>query len=362
MSANETRLALPILTVAIPAHVAGLAGVSRIDRDNRNAVSFRFVLDKSSQLREAPVAKHTSHGLGNRLPGPGTDVSKVLKSDSETLCLSPCDDVLTDLVVNIPLIIALSLGEFAKPLPAIASSAFLIGSSGASSPLAVLRNVGPGKALSRVSGSQKNDAQIDANEIARLNGWRSVELDRDEQEELALPVDKIGLAHLSLKGGLEVVATNKRHLVSSGNRIETGGLHSDQAIKPVVQRNRSIIAEDRANGLVAGKCFDRFADSPDRHLRWKTELFAKFPVAKMVDANLPIDLVVEPDPSRNSGSSIHGVHRIKQGFDLFGIRQQLNLNGQLHSVIVDGMCISVNLKGRQFLRRLKPAVSLTQIL
>ena len=215
---REEALGLSIGLCHMTADRAGTRGVPGVHKGYRNALSSSLVLDELSQLSEGPLAESLPGGPVNRFPA--AEPLEVLKGNSPAGAFSRPDYLLRYDMVGDPLeprfpsreLPQVSLGGLR---PSLLESPL---ERGHPLPDGINGLTGEGPAIG--CGSRIDDAQVHANRSPGLNESRFRYLYGKAEEEIPLPVQKIGLSSYHSRIKREAGSGNKRDSYSA---IDCGG-------------------------------------------------------------------------------------------------------------------------------------------
>jgi hypothetical protein len=325
--ATECRLVGPILLGDVSALRAFARGVSGINQDQRDSRQLRFVFQKETKLRKRPTVENYSLLAPNR--DPVADATKLFQLDTAPRAFSASNDLFTYNVIRVtsePLLLARQflqapLGRASLlllqlcPQPAMPETNGLRFGTTMALPVRVRSNI--------------RYAKIHTQELGRFNRRIGRKVNRTQQIELAFAVDQIGLP-LDAVEALPLVLT-----VNHGNdhalireRPQTNLIDAFEAHDALIVGDRTRRLKDRAFLLVARKAFNCFANRANRHLRRKAKTRTNFRVGQLVDRGLAKYASIKPATCREGRGLVTALHRSQQAFRLFGIRQQLQLQGQ----------------------------------
>ena len=326
--AEELVLARSIPLLAVTAHIARPGRVAGVYRDERDAGQPRLIGEAVPQVVERPVGQSGALPAANRKPV--ADVGQFLNCHPAAGVFGFGNDRLRDAVVLLLLVTGLFAGEClqsslgglgALPLERLTGGGVLLPQSldvFASVPLAV-----------RVGGDI-GDAKVNAQEGFHLGGRWLGHVGSAIEEELTVAVDEVGLAFHRVQSAGEVFADKVGDDDSTTHREQTHPVDALEAERPLVVGDGPERLEDGTLGLVAGKALDRLADGPHRRLGRHVETGPQVVVAQLVDRRLGEYAGLERHPCRFRGGGVKRGHVREQGFGLFRVRQQLDLNDELH--------------------------------
>ncbi len=341
MFADKLSLALAVGTFAMPADVACLRRVARIDKDNGNALPFGLVGHELPQLKETPVAEPSSQSLASRCLAAVANAREVFKGNADAECLCFGDDLLTDPMVLVSLKVRLPLRHLPQATTGRASATPLVGLSCPASATARRFDRLSAVCGSRVVRGDLNDAEINAKVVADRAFLGIGELDNDVKEEHAVAINEIRLPTFGVQTMPLVLATNERHdFTTRRSNLQADAIN---ALEPIVFAvaigNTGQIDEYRKDRLVLLQCLNSLSDDTHGHVSGKAKAIPNLPV----DMLLKFDLVGATHPKRYTDRVVRGSversHSVGQSFGLFGIRQQLNLHDEYHKISIGGFLL-----------------------
>jgi hypothetical protein len=366
--APEGRLVGPVLFRDVSALRAFQRGVAGIDKNQRHSGHCRFVSDEQPQLRERPTVENYSLLAPNR--NPLANAAQVFELDSASCAFSASDDLFTYHVIG------------------VAGEALFLARKFLQSPLRRpslrLLKLGPqatmpepnrfcfGAAMPFAIGGRCDIAhsKIHTEKLRRFYRRIGRQIDRTEQMELSLAVNQIGLSLDAVEALPLVLAVDQGNdytLLRQGPQT-----HLVDALEPhnaLVVCDRAERLEGGTNLLVPRKTLHRLADGADGHLRRQAKPRADLGISEFMDRRLAKHTGIEAATSRKRSRFIASRHCFEQTFSLLGIRQQLQLERQLHQLGVYHSLIAkssnreaVLRTANLFLCQLKQAVSKVHIL
>lgn len=356
MLAERARLTVKLCLIAavgllaVSALRASPAGVSRIDRDQRDTVELGLVFEKRSELTERPTA-HPGTLLAPE-PSPSANSSQVLDCDSASGAFGIGNDLFADYVILMPLEPGLTIAESPHgPASVPASPAF----ETVVHPLAHrptnamvlashLLDRLSADSLSVAGSGDVGDSKIDPKEFMNFNRRVFCQINGAVKVELPVAVNKVTLALDAVETLALVFAVNHRDNLTAGERQQADLVDALEAHQALIVGHRPCRPELRALRLVPLKAFDRLADGPNRHLTRQSEPLAKVVVTATVNARLREYRGVETDLGRERGGLIEPLHRVEHEAFLFAVRQQAQLERKLHAYII--WTNSIHSKGR----------------
>src|SRR5271157_5594524 len=256
-AALEFRLALAVALVAVAALGARPGAVAGVDSLERDPSQRRLVLHERPQLSERPAAHPRSLPLAK--PSPVADALEILHPNTASGVFGLCNELLADLVVDVPLVPRLlPLGSHDRlvAVPPLAP----LGSPGClaqrSSPGSVLDPLGL-DLLRGVLGpvavhGDVDHAQVHADEVRRGRLGPVRDIDRDQQEPLAVLAEHQVALTLGVGKPFGLILPHDEWYEDSS--IQGQQAHFIRTLErhhPLVQWHRGMVAKPRPLVLVA---------------------------------------------------------------------------------------------------------------
>ena len=334
------------------ANRAGLARISRIDKNYRDTLEPSFVFDKPFQLVKSPLSKNLALSLANR---PATVESLEVFKGHGPLCLrGQRDNLFRDDVIRMSFESSLFSRIFFKMAFGRLRAAALKLALEVRRPLTNTINFITRKKLAVGGGGNISNPEIDAERS--LWGERSSigNFDTDTEKERILIKDEISLPpyHPAMKlsvfpiddGNLEppIKAEDADLIKAKGQDariIDQGGMFTESSRLPFVEPIG----------------FNDFADCPYRKLCAKAEFFPHLKIAEPMQINLPEAPFLPGNFRDKIAGLIKALHRLyERGLLLLG-GKKLHLHGQFHGFMLTPN--SQYVKEGAFLPGLKTGVS-----
>lgn len=344
MAASPTLKPALTGTIAFPDMPAGMAAlrrVARVDRDHGYARPRCFVLDKRAQLRKAPVRQALTLlfvGLN-----PLADVLEVLKRNRRTGAFSSFNDGLADAMVLVFLKARLAAPEPAQLAPGGARAFALqaLSAMGVFAP-AVLDRFAVVAAGVAVGGDIDNP-HVDAEHIGyvEFTGIRHL-ADTGDVEH---PIDphQINFAFAVLEQRPLVLAIDAGDGLAARKRPDTDGLIGFEPENPLIKCLGGVVAKP-ARGLFrvfaapfAFRSFDfvsigHLGDAAHGYLCANTKPFPTVPIHPPVQRKLPKRLRLERLPANPVARLVAALKRGLQRLVLLRRGLKLDIRDQLHSI------------------------------
>ena len=361
-STFENALALSVASGYAAAFAALLGSIFRVDNKNGNAYKPGFVLDKLSQLKEAPRVMPGSLAFSNRCAAPNP--FEVFNRDSGVRAFRFRNDVFADLVVNVSSETRLFFGYFFE-FPFSGLCSFLLKRATKFRVfLAASLNNGAGKGAAIIQGCYFNYAEIHTDNVVGDDRLFLIGIDDDKEVKLSVNKNEVGLLFGFVSGFLLIPRHDHFDFLTTADSPETDKID---------------LFERKGTGVVlngAGR-LERvllelplhlpgyFGNGPYNHLgRELRKLFADGVVAKMVDVEPLLRVGVERYLRDAIAGSIVKLHRIKQKLSLLFGRLQFDLGRKLHIYPLWCNCIikrqhaqKLPLRGLFFLHSINEVVS-----
>lgn len=319
-------------------HLRSMAG---IDAHYGASLFLGFVLQKATQLREAPGV-YTPTGFPASLFGSLADVHKVLDNDGRSGFYA-LNNTPTDNVVAVQAeAVYLSSKPLQVPLTGFCAFALEFALQSKVSSIDFLPPFFTMKSLIRTNG-RTGEAKIDSDSLAVRNKLNIRDGQNDMQEEPALAIDEIG----GVKSSRSVHPTLGMLIHPKGNNLPTGygskaNSIREHSVGSCVVANRYVSAcwtgyflalllkcKSRLNRF--GGLYSRSADQLRRKLR---KQFPERIIRFFVQSHAVLDVLLESKPRDYIEALRVLLHCIKQYFGLLNGRIQLQANGSLHTHIL----------------------------
>ena len=319
-------------------HLRSMAG---IDAHYGASLFLGFVLQKATQLREAPGV-HTPPGLSASLFGSLADVHKVLDNDGRSGFYA-LNNTPTDNVVAVQAeAVYLSSKPLQVPLTGFCAFALEFALQSKVSSIDFLPPFFTMKSLIRTNG-RTGEAKIDSDSLAVRNKLNIRDGQNDMQEEPALAIDEIG----GVKSRRSVHPTLGMLIHPKGNNLPTGygskaNSIREHSVGSCVVANRYVSACWTGYFLaLLLKCKSRLDGfcgfNPRSTDQLRRKLRKQFPeriIRFFVQSHAVLDVLLESKPRDYIEALRVLLHCIKQYFGLLNGRIQLQANSPLHTHIL----------------------------
>jgi hypothetical protein len=213
--ADKLALRTPVCLIAVPALVAGLRGVGRIDADEGYPGKPGLVLEEAAKLSESPLAVPTTLRSPKPLAGALPDAFEIFEGYPPVGLFSLAYDAFAEYMVSIALEAALLAGQlFEVALSRFSARLLQLGAY----PLVALARLFyalGGVCLPVRIGGDVSHAEIYAEPILRRTRRRLLNLYGCEQVPLAGAVDEIGLTAAGGEQRTSALIANKRDALSA---------------------------------------------------------------------------------------------------------------------------------------------------
>jgi len=328
VATDEGGLMLPVGWLAVAAPGARPTGVARVHDRDRNAGQGCLVLEERTQLAERPAGHASS--LWPAEPSPFADALEIFQGQAATGVFAGRDERLGDNMVLVAAESGLATGEALQLLSASFRVDALKSLTQAVMPLADLLD-GRATVLPsvRVHGEIRY-AEINTEEVCDLHGRPGRQVDAGIEEEFPSAVDEITLALDAVEARALVFAEHEWHELTPLQSQQAHAGHALERHQVLVIGHGAVQLEDRAARLVAPEDLDRLADGAHGHLGGQAEPFAQVAIAAVVDGRLGVDLGLETDPGGMRGRRVEVLHGGQEQAALSSIREETQLQGQLH--------------------------------
>lgn len=333
--AAKFGLAFSISLFAVATSRASTTGVTRINKNHGNTSQTSLVFHKRTKLSESPTAQSVSLLASHREPI--ANVLEILKYDRRCGCPRLSHDSFADAVVLIATEVCFPPAKFRQKTTTAFSSKLLDTGSPFCVVLPNAFNICSGEHLPcRISGNVDN-AKINADRVPNFDGIAIRYVNCAEQIEFLVAINKIGLSfYPSLHGSL-VLATDERYPVPTSQTPDTDFGQALEAQDSLVIANGRPWLENRADGFVTLEAFDSLGNCSDSHLGRQRKLIANSPVGEPMDDYLPVDASSKSLLGSECGGSVESLHSSQDVSFLVFVRQQLQLQNELHILSVSGI-------------------------
>ncbi len=339
---HKLRLRATIGFFAMPAFRTSPRGISRVNQSKIDSGKLRLIRDEVAKLRESP----TAHLRSLTFPEPCalTNPFECFQSDAASGVCGKFNELFRDAVVFVFAEISFPRSSAPhSPANRLRASAFSFASRRGVLQSLAARVVTPAYLLHRSTGEvfaitrccQPRNSQVNANEVSRgsrrlvrhINGHKQEPLTIFTQHQVTLP---FGIR----KAFRLVLAHHERDNHATLQGQQTHAVNAFETHHPLVKGHRSVFAKARRFILIALVGFAYLRDAAHRHLRRQSELLTHFLVEKFLQFNLIGGAKFKGFPCQPRRSFIEAGKRFTQGNGLACIRQQLNLQRQLHRRII----------------------------
>ena len=283
--ADEIGLRLPIRLVDATALRARSARVARVHCDETHARERGLVRQERTQLEERPRVQRAPLGLPDRYPI--ADAVEVFDGNAASGALGLTDEMLADAVVGMAVEVLLLSSKLSEVsirgfrAPVLERLAELGGavSGGVDGCSRVALSVGVDRDVS--------DTKIDAEPSLWIDRATLGYFDGNEEKQLALAIDQIGLASNALESPAMVRTDCTGDDDSAVNRKQA------DAVEPVLEGVDTLVVGDSAMrleygqlGLVALVDLADLRDGSNGVLRREAEALSKLPIVEMLQVDL----------------------------------------------------------------------------
>jgi hypothetical protein len=336
MQTKKFSLAFAIGFLTMATLVTGSGRVAWVDCDNRDAVEFPFVLDEITQLGKGP-----STHFGSLLPlepGPVTNPFEILKGDSSTGVFGENNERLADNVIRVKSEASFVLADaFHCSASVLSGPPFVtarhLAAQHTPDTMELLSNVfdvTSVNCLPVACGDEFGYAKIDTDERLDFNRSGFGKIHGAEQVEFPAAIDQVALPFDPVEPLALIFAVDHWDDLPSFKCKKADGGGSAKGHQALIVGHRAMGLEDRASGLIPLETFDGLANGSDSHLARQSEPIAQFPIAAGVDARLTKHTCVKSNTGSTRSSRVERFHRSEQHPFLFDVRQDLELQSQLH--------------------------------
>lgn len=302
-AAPKLVLGASILFCAVATCGTGATGVTGVHGDHGYSSQFGLVLHKKSQLRECPRMQN-----GTLLsPGlyPFEDAAKFFYGDTAFGAFSFGNDLLGNTVVGVGCEASFAPGKISQA--SLCRTRVVLLEFRTQPSMAMAYRFG---FAATVSSSVRGGGYIGNPQIhAKKFGWADRSATRQiygtVQEELAFPVDQIGLSFDAVEALALILA------IDQGNdnapfrkRPQAYPVYALEAKYSFIVCDRSMRFERWASCFVASEAFYRLSDSPNRHLSGESVALSDFSVGQFVNRWLTEHLGIKSLACGKSGGLI----------------------------------------------------------
>lgn len=190
-----------------------------------------------------------------------------------------------------------------------------------------------------------DDAEINAQERLDFERRRFGQVNRSEQEELASTVNEVALALDPVEALGLILAVNHADYLATSQRGQADLIDALETHVALIVTDGPVVAEDRADGLVAREAFARLADGTHSELSVESELLADREISEAVNRWLTEHASIEGEPRGNRCCCVERSHRVEQKFRLLSSWQQLHLQREFHCVVIRNNMLRSKVKG-----------------
>lgn len=327
---KELSLTTTVRFLDMPTYGALLAGVFRVHEDHRDTRQPRLVAEKGTQLCEAPIAVPCSL-VSPSSPGPRANARQFFEGNCAVRALSFFNETLRDLMINIFLEAALATGQLAQMALGRQTAACLKCRAERLLPLAVIFDDRRRHDLTVAGGGDVRHAQIDAERRFHVAQFGIRDLARRQQEEHAVPEDKIGFALPHGQQFKLALTGSERDGLPSGQRPDR------HAARVELPRQDAVIVGDAAQRLegalhctVQAVGIRHLRQTADDHLRRQAEALLRLEVRQMLHSVAVEDVRLECARTDVVTRGIRPLKRLLEGGVLLFRRVEAHLRNEFH--------------------------------
>lgn len=252
-----------------PAGRTGAGGVTRVYKDHTDACQPRLVLDKAAQLVEGPGVYDSPLRPPNRYSL--ADALEVFEGDTARGVFGASHQLLGDAMIKVPLETLFTPPPLYEQSPGrLRTPALELGPQAAIAGPDVLDS-SASERLSIRGRRDANNAQVHADELGDLQGWRLSRVQRYVEVEGPIPIDQIGLPLLTIKPGCLVGAEYDRDEQPPREGEKRDSLDALPRHDALVIGNGAVGPEARLDAAVPLISFYHLGDGADGKLRGKPE-------------------------------------------------------------------------------------------
>jgi hypothetical protein len=359
MAACKTREDIPSLTVGLlgmPADAALPGSITRIDVADGNAYACGLVDDLVLEIAKGPRVKDATKRPGSSYPI--TDAIEVFDGDTARGAFGRSDNLLRDTMIHVAGETVLLFAPFAKqPLRTFGSLLLEPPSESVSSTPKTVQ-VCAGEIIRVAGGGDVDDTDVDPQPVEDFLLLDIRHVDGDEQVEVAVTKNEIGLA--------SVVCEKFPLMVAADEPDTLAAIDCPEAHSVVPPRQNARVVRDSTErpkasfGLTVKLVrIGHFGNTAHDDLRGQIREFGPtFVVSEFVDGELPKRLCGPGPCGEPTASLIRTAHRRSEYPSLFDARLEPHLGRQLHVPTVPHSSMETK---RGFLPALKDGVSAPKI-
>jgi len=346
--AEKLVLGLAVGFFAMRTFIASARSIARVNQDKADPGKLRLVRDECSELRECPSAHLCSLRFSE--PCPRTYPAQFFKRDASLRVCGNRNELLTDAMV----FMFAKVGFFRlRSFQSAADSfrtlilCFPLGSSLLQRLAA--RVVTLTHRFNRTAGDmfavrcrgQARNTQINADEIRCRSRGRVWQVNGYEQEPFTIFAENLIALSFSVRKSLALVCTHHerdKHTSLQGQEAHT--VNAFETHHALVKRHRSVLAKLWKFLLIAFVGFAHLRDTAHGHLCRQAERISNLAVVELLQFNLIGRTKFKGFLCQPAGRLIEAGECFTQGNGLLYIRQQLNLQRQLHASVKVRNCLS----------------------
>ena len=331
LDAKELRLRAAVRLVDTSTLRASPTRVARIYGDETDARKRRLVGEKRSQLVERPSMQTRSLRLPNGCPVANT--RQIFDGNAASGVFGLANDRLADHVIRVTMEIPFLASKFSEvsfgaPCPYRLQARSKLRDSRPNRERRLAREPFPIRVDRQIP-----DPKVDAEPSLGVDGRPVRNVDGDEEEELSLPVNQVGLAPHTLKSGAMVHADGARNRQPSVEGKEADSIEPVlEGVEPLVVRDRAVLSERAKLRLVPLVDLAHFRNESDDVLRGECKPLTKFVVVEALEPELVSALEFESLLRKPRAGLIHARHRCQKTSPLTLVDEKLDGGDQFHSL------------------------------
>ena len=342
-------MARPVGFLAMGALGTGPACVPGVDLDHRNTGQSGLVRKERDQLPERPTGEFVASVFAPSRE-PLSNPRQIFDDNTARGVFGSLDDRFRDNVIDVlaeaSFLARDPLELLFRPLRIPFLEPLALQIMLAANLLDRLAGIGVAVAVGR----DVRDAEVDADEVGRRHGGGVGDVDGHEQEPFAVrPQNEVGLSlGVGERLGL-VLPHHDRDDHTSFERQEADPIDPLERHHPLIEGHRGVGSEHRPDRLVSPVRFARLRDAADGRLSRETEPPAEVGVVKSLQHDLIRDLNVKCFARQPVGGFVEPLDRRLESGGVVAVGQELGLQRQLHTRMIDNTHHKVNNGGRAYL-------------
>ena len=303
-STKKLRLTPSIAFLRMPTGKTSLAGVAGIDQYHGDPCPLRLIGQEGTQLGERPIALSGAL-LRTPNPCPRADARQFFQGDGALRALGGSNKTFAQNVVGVALKAALPTGQLTETALGRQGATRLKVRAILLETLAGVLDALAGVDCAIAVGGDVRHAEVNAKRIVKHLLVRIGNVAGSEQVELALAIDKIGLALLKLQQGKLPVSGYKWHVLPPAHRPDRHGLFVCVPRQDAtIVGNRPQWAKRALRLAIKFVGIGHLGSEPRSHLCCQAKSFPYRAIPDVVHSVLPERLRIPSEVAQEVGSGI----------------------------------------------------------